>query len=252
MAIGNSPQGYYTPSGQWVDPMQSVFGGISSGMQNPLYGGGNMGMVNPNTMYATNANVYNNQQSNQAGLMSQAMQSSAQLQAALANAQSNLMGTQYGANTQFNIADLQNAGLNWRTSEQLKNALDLAGINTQSAERIVGQQTGAQRYGADQQLAAANAQAGANRYGSLANLLGTLGSSRTQADASKYNANAGLLGQYAGYDTSRANTGLQTLGGLLQTKMQQQAQIAPTQLSAEKFKQSFPVLLQLLKKRGYL
>lgn len=240
MTIGNSPNGYYTPSGQWVDPLAYFKANTVNGWSDG--NGGGMGMVNPNTLYATNAGLYNNWQNNQAGLASQAMQSNAQMQAALANAQSNLLGTQYGANTQFNIADLQNAGQNWRTAESLKNALELAGINTQSAQKIAETQAGASRYGADRGVDIAGLQAGANRFGSLAGLLQGLYGSQQAADASRYGTLGQLLGQRYNADTSARLGSMNNATSLANTRMQTQASLAPTQANLYKFNNIFPLI----------
>lgn len=224
---------------------QPWMAGLSQYGNNPL---SNANQVDPTYAYGINANVYNQAMGNQAQMASSAMQAQAQYGAALAQAQSNLAQQQYAGNTQFNVADLQNAGQNWRTQQTLENALKLAGVNNESAQKIAGMQYGSQNYGYDQQLAGQKVAADANRYGSLAQMLQGLGSSNMAANASQYGSLANLLGS-RDQTQMQGQLGLQNnLTSLGNTRMQADAQMAPTQLASRKFDAIFPLLEQIFQR----
>jgi len=191
------------------------------------------------TIYGSNASMQNANTNANAGMANTYTSSLA-----------DLLGTQYGANTQFNIADLQNAGQNWRTAAELKNALELAGVNNKTAEAIANTQAGAQRYGADQNLAGTKVGAEASKYGSLADMLQGMFGSQKAAESSQYGSLAGLLGTRYTNDTNAQLGGMNNASQLAQTNLQANAAMAPSQAKIYTFNQMLPLIKGILQRKG--
>lgn len=200
---------------------------------------------NPTQAYGINAGYAGQMNNNNAMLQANAMDANAAMQRGYMDNLAQLLGIQYQGNTNYNIADLQNQGANYRNDSGLKNNLDLANLNNATSKDIAGMQTGAQRYGYDQSLAGQQYTADASKENTLVSALANAFGSQQAADASKYGSQAGLLGQRYSADAQQNIAGGNNMTNLGVAQIQSNAQMAPTQASVYKFNTILPMFRDL-------
>ncbi len=176
----------------------------------------------------------------------------AQAQAQMYGADASLAGGMYGANTNFNINDLTQAATTYRTLEGLKNAIELQRIQNQGNKDVANIQYGSANYGADRTLEGQKYTADASSRNNFLNYLASTFGSQQQADASKYGSLAGLRGQQYQADAQQNIAGGNNISNLAAAKMQAEASMAPTNAKLYTFGKTFPVLLDILRKKRIL
>lgn len=153
-----------------------------------------------------------------------------------------LLGVQYGSDTQYNIAEGQDAGATKRTQMTLENQIALQNLQNALARELQAMQGSTQRdvanIGAGASMYGSDQQRNASQYGSDRDYQGQV----YRSDTDRYLGDVGANTARYGYDVQQNIAGLQSQTDLERQRLQNQAAMYAPTLQHQRFGQMMGML----------